>query len=236
MRTWQRLSERYVLALVLLLISLVYTMAMPEGEWQGVGSIVLQSIALFATLAAAEADRRIMAGLTVILVLAPLLAIAQAAFGDGDGPEYVRVGSLVIVLLSLPLVAVGLFRQVRARGMVTLHTMTGVLVAYLLLMSAFAYGYSVIGELASQPFFAQGEEWDTLGDYIYFSVITITTVGFGDLSPAGDLGRSLSAAEALIGQIYVVTIVAAIVANVGRKRSDRGDRSDRTADPDEKRH
>ena len=222
MRIWQRLSERYVLALVLLLISLVYTMAMPEGEWEGVGSIVLQSIALFATLAAAQADRRIMAGLAVILVLAPLLAIAQAAFGGGDGPEYVRLGSLVIVLLSLPLVAVGLFEQVRARGMVTLHTMTGVLVAYLLLMSAFAYGYSVIGELASEPFFAQGAEWDTLGDYLYFSVITITTVGFGDLSPAGDLGRSLSAAEALIGQIYVVTIVAAIVANVGRKRSDRG--------------
>ena len=71
MRIWRRLSERYVLALVLLLISLVYTMAMPEGEWQGVGSIVLQSIALFATLAAAQADRRIMAGLAVILVLAP---------------------------------------------------------------------------------------------------------------------------------------------------------------------
>jgi len=228
MRIAERLSGRYGPALVLLLLTLTYTMAVPEGKWDGVGTIVLQSTALFATVAAAQADRRIVRPLTVILILAPLIAVAQAALGDSDGPEYVRVGVLVIVLLSLPLVAAGLARQVIEKRKITIQTMIGVLVAYLLLMSAFAYGYSVIGELASQPFFAQGAEWNTLGDYIYFSVITITTVGFGDLSPAGDLGRSLTAAEALIGQIYVVTIVAAIVANVGRGRSDSGDRAERT--------
>ena len=85
MRIAERLSGRYGPALVLLLLTLTYTMAVPEGKWDGVGTLVLQSTALFATVAAAQADRRIMAGLTVILVLAPLLAIAQAAFGDGDG-------------------------------------------------------------------------------------------------------------------------------------------------------
>ncbi len=210
------IAERYGLALVLLLVALVYAIATPEGEWLRVGTMLLQGIAVFATLSAAETDRRILKGFLAILLLAVVGAIFQAGFTEDPTRATCASAFSLVILASLPLVSMGLVRQVRADRKITVQTMMGVLCAYLLLALSFAYAFAVIGEVGSEPFFSQGEKWNTIGDYIYFSLITITTVGFGDFTPGTDLGRSLTAAEALIGQIYMVTVVAVIVANLGR--------------------
>ena len=47
---------------------------------------------------------------------------------------------------------------------------------------------------------------------MYFSLVTITTVGYGDFSPAGVIGRAAAGLEAIIGQVYLVVVVAYIVA------------------------
>ena len=96
--------------------------------------------------------------------------------------------------------------------------MMGVLCIYLLMGLAFASGFARIEGVGNEPFFRSGDGSETLSNYLYFSLTTITTAGLGDFAPRGDLGRSLTAAEALIGQIYLVTVVAVIVANLGRKR------------------
>ena len=235
MKLGGRIAERYGLALILLVVSLVYAIAMPDGDWQRIVAMLLQGIALYATLAAAEVDRRLLRAFLVVFLLALVGAAAQIGITDGGDAGFVRACVLVILLASLPLVGVGLIRQVRADRKVSVQTMMGVLCAYLLLMSSFAYTYAVIGEFGSAPFFNQGAQWNSLGDYIYFSLITITTVGMGDFTPASDLGRSLTAAEALIGQIYMVTVVAAIVSNLGRKEP-RGDASDAEPLPKEGPH
>ena len=55
-------------------------------------------------------------------------------------------------------------------------------------------------------------------DYVYFSYVTMSTVGYGDLTARGDFARMLAVTEALIGQLYLVTIVALLVGNLGRVR------------------
>ncbi len=217
MKPERGLAERYGLALILLVVSLTYSIAVPEGEWLRIVGLLLQITALYATLAAAEVDRRILRAFLVVFVGAFLIALGQAGFADDDSAAFVRACVLVVLLGSLPLVGLGVIRQVRGDRKISVQTMMGVLCAYLLLMSVFAYSYAVLGELGSVPFFNEGEQWNRIGDYIYYSLITITTVGMGDLTPATDLGRSLTAAEALIGQIYMVTVVAVIVSNLGRK-------------------
>ena len=212
------MSGRYGAALLLLILAIVFTMAMDESEWQGVLALSLQGLALFVTLKASRANHRLLVILTTIFVAAFAGAAGQAILIPGEGTGFLRICFLVTVMVTLPVVARGLVGQVKFEGKITVQTMMGVLCAYLLIMSMFAYTYAVIGEFGGVPFFNQGEQWNRIGNYLYYSVITITTVGMGDLTPATQLGRSLTAAEALIGQIYMVTIVAVIVANLGRSR------------------
>jgi hypothetical protein len=58
----------------------------------------------------------------------------------------------------------------------------------------------------------------TTKNFLYFSFVTITTVGYGDLTAGTSLGCSIAIAEALTGQIYLVTVVAAIVGVLGGRR------------------
>jgi hypothetical protein len=227
-----RMAGRYGAALVLLILGLVYTMAMQDGEWQILFAMALQGVALFATLRASRADRRLLWAITLLFAAAFAWAVIHTVVTDESGAAFVRISILLVVMATLPAIAFGLVRQVRAAGMINVQTMMGVLCAYLLMMSAFAYAYAVVGEVGSEPFFNQGEQWNQVSDYLYYSLITITTVGMGDLTPATQLGRSLTGAEALIGQIYMVTVVAVIVSNLGRPRPARRPDGDSSRRPD----
>jgi hypothetical protein len=108
-------------------------------------------------------------------------------------------------------------RNVREDGGVTLATMFGVLCVYLLLGMSFAFLYGVIDAFSSADVFAQGID-ATQADFLYFSFSTLTTTGFGDLTAGTGLGRAFAITEALVGQIYLVTVVAAIVSNLRPRR------------------
>ena len=96
--------------------------------------------------------------------------------------------------------------------------MFGVLCIYLLIGMLFSYAYALVGDAQSEPFFHSGIDPD-LSDYLYFSFATMTTVGYGDLAAATDLGRSVAITEALTGQIYLVTVVAVIVGSLSGRRA-----------------
>ena len=98
---------------------------------------------------------------------------------------------------------------------------------------AIALVFAVVGDLGSQPFFAS-QERETRSDYMYFSFITMATVGYGDLTPRGGLGRALAVTEGLFGQVYLVTAVAALVGNIGRVRVPRHGRDRETREEDER--
>lgn len=98
-----------------------------------------------------------------------------------------------------------------------MNTVLAALCVYLLAAIVFALIYKIIALLTGLPFFAQTDDPANI-DYIYFSFVCITTLGFGDLSPATDLGKMAAVVEAVIGQIYLVTVVALFIANLGRKR------------------
>ena len=65
---------------------------------------------------------------------------------------------------------------------------------------------------------ACGDERATISEFVYWSFTTMSTTGYGDLTPVSSVGRSLAVLEMLIGQIYLVTIVGLLVGNMGRRR------------------
>jgi hypothetical protein len=96
-------------------------------------------------------------------------------------------------------------------------TVAGALCIYLLAGLFFTLLYWSIGVFAHDPFFAQNDV-DSAVDFVYYSFVTLTTVGYGDLTARQDLGRLCSILESLFGQLYLVSVVALLVANIGRSR------------------
>lgn len=154
-----------------------------------------------------------------------LLNIVQSAIGEA----FEGAGSVMSVLIVVtPLVVLG---RILRHPQVNLETILGAICAYLLIGIAFATIYALMDHLGGAPFFAQGDARDPV-KFLYFSFIVLTTVGFGDLSPATDPGRIVVSMEALIGQIFLVTLVAGLVGNMGRLRSPSATGVEQPAAPD----
>jgi len=207
---------RYGLLLgAIILAFAVQGVATPEA-WEQVLVSVLLSITLLLALWTAEARPRSVRGALVIAVLVIGAAAIEAINGNVDG-KATRVANALLVGLAPPAIVVGVLRNLRAKQTVTLEAVFGVLCMYLLFGMFFAFVYGSINQLGGAPFFAS-EASATVAHCLYYSFTTLTTVGYGDLTARTNLGHTLSVSEALFGQIYLVTVVSLIVANLGRPR------------------
>jgi hypothetical protein len=212
-------AQQYSFGIVLILIlaALVFQIAAPEGDGSRFVTVVLHGTALMAALWASHVHRHVirLAGVAVALAV---IGAALALIGSGQFEKApAAVVNLLFVALTPVAVASGLIRELRAERAVDVRTMFGVLCIYLLVGSFFAFLYGLVDVISDPSFFTQhGEE--AASDFLYYSFTTLTTVGYGDLTTANETGRALTIAEALIGQIYLVTVVALIVANLGRGR------------------
>ena len=115
--------------------------------------------------------------------------------------------------LAPPALVVGMLRSVRRHGAVTLEAVLGGLCLYILVGMFFAFVFGAVDNLGGEPFFASGVE-ATPPRCSYFSFSTLTTVGFGDLTARSDFGRTLAVLEALVGSLYLVTVVSVGVSNL----------------------
>jgi hypothetical protein len=185
------------------------------GRWGQFAVSLLLATTLVLSLWVAEARWRVMRVVSVISIMLVIVSFVEALAGDVNGVT-VHIANLLLVTLAPPAIIAGVVRGLRARREVTLDTVFGVLSLYIMLGMFFALLYGAIG-LADHGFFAQGVT-TTTSRCLYFSFITLTTVGYGDLTAASNLGHTLSASEALLGQIYLVTVVSVIVGNLGRRR------------------
>lgn len=104
-----------------------------------------------------------------------------------------------------------------AQNEVNSRSVAGAICVYMLFGLLFMFLFSVLAALGHGPFFAQGTD-GTRALRLYFSYVTLATLGYGDYTPAGNLGHALAVLEALIGQLYLVTVVAVVVTRLGRPR------------------
>jgi hypothetical protein len=104
-----------------------------------------------------------------------------------------------------------LVRHIGYRRMVDRETMLGALAAYLFIGMAFAFAYRLLGAVQGSPFFGASGD-GTLSQDLFFTFVTLTTTGYGNLVPASNPGQSLAVLEALTGQLFLVTAVAKIIS------------------------
>jgi hypothetical protein len=219
----QRIHYRFGLVLWLIVVTITFTLAAPEGDGARFIAVMLQATVLVAAVIASRAHRAVIL-LSGIAALIGIVGTAAALFGSGQfGNSSAAIVALLYVALTPPAIVTGLRKQFREAGEVTLQTMFGVLCLYLLIGLLFSVAFVTIDQLSSTQFFttpAHGRD-----DFLYFSYTTLTTVGYGDLVAASNLGRSLAITEALLGQLYLVSVVAVIISNLrpARARSRRAD-------------
>jgi Ion channel len=216
LRTFGGQQRRYgLLLLAIVTVFAIQGIATPE-DWEQVLVTALLAATLLLALRVADVRPVVFRVSAAIVTAALVLSIVEAILGNLDhGPT--RVANAMLVVLAPPAISIGVVRSLRARQTVTLEAVLGVLSVYLLIGMLFAFVYGAIDRFGSGMFFAQ-EVSATVSQCLYFSFTTLTTVGYGDLTARSNLGHTLAVSEALLGQIYLVTIVSLIVANVGRGR------------------
>lgn len=209
----RRRRERYGLLLAATVAAFVVQGVATPGPWEAVVVSALLGATLTIALWAAGAKARVSRTASALSVAVVGFSILEAITGDAEGVAP-RIANLLLVTLAPPAVVIGVARSLRANAGVTVEAVFGVLCLYILLGMLFALVYGAIARLGYG--FFTGDVKPTPSRCLYFSFTTLTTVGFGDLTAAGNLGHTLSVSEALLGQIYLVTVVSVIVSNLSR--------------------
>jgi hypothetical protein len=210
-----RQAHRFALLLCSIVASVAVLGTIAPGGVQQVVVSVLLSTSLLLSFRIARVTRQLMllaVAITVAGVTVSVLEAASGVIGDGEA----RVMNALLVSMGPPAVGLGVIRNLRAHQEVRVEAVMGVLSLYMLLGLLFAFVYGAIDRLGGAPFFGGGQE-ASVSHCVYFSFSTLTTAGFGDLTARSDLGHTLTVFEALVGQIYLVTVVSLIVSNLGRR-------------------
>jgi ion channel len=202
-----RFVDSYASLLVLLLANFFLLEIVDDPRWGAVGSTLLSAAALVVAISDPDSGHRVTRRHWVLVgacvALAPLVLLVNSA--SLVGLTYLLPVAL-LVTATLPITITRVLHHRR----VTSETVLGALCAYVLIGLLFAFLYLAVDDFRDSPFFAQPGP-HSQGEFLYFSFVALTTLGFGDLSPSIGLPQALTVLEALLGSVFLVTLVARLV-------------------------
>jgi hypothetical protein len=214
--------------LVLLMIVATYVLATTlSRQWGATVLLTAQIATVWLALRTSRARRGLRLAANGLFVLAAVAAVANLGDPRGLALEPFVFAAAGVLYLVAPF---SIVRHIAYRRAVDQETMLGALAAYLFIGMAFAFVYRFLGAVQAAPFF--GDRGDGhLSQDLFFSFVTLTTTGYGNLVPAGNPGQSLAVLEALLGQLFLVTAVGKLVS-VWRPRGWRDSPEDAEVSPD----
>lgn len=225
-------GESFYPLFVLLLVSLAFIIGGGDRRWAVTVGHVLAAASLLLAVRPARASRVWSVLGWVALALGAASALVQAFTDARILRVILSLVFLVVLFSSLPLI----LRRLLSHREVTAETIVGALCAYLLIGMDFAVLGVLISAIAGEPIIASTANPGvaiTRGDFYYQSFITLTTVGYGDFVPARGAARTLAILEGILGQLFLVTVVARLVSVATFRRSQAGSADAAAADADE---
>jgi hypothetical protein len=206
-RRAERVRDAFGLVLALVLTTYVLTSLLGNRGW----SAVVLTIATSATSIVALTSSHVQARFVRVAIWLSALTVGLAAIAAAsDERTWLNFASIVqIALLSVAMAAV--LRRVVTTAEVGSRTILGAISVYAVLGILFTFLYGTIDRLQGGAFF-EGIAHPEGNDFLFFSYTTLTTTGYGDLVPGGQPGRMITGLEMMIGQIFLVTLVAGLVS------------------------
>lgn len=207
-------SEDLGLSIFLVLITLGIFLLVPGGRLVAHGPWQMAFLSVFflsATFTAVQQPK------TRLLVIGlGSLAVSSLWVEVLMSTRAVSTARLASALLLLLVVTASLVRQTFRRGRITSHRIRGAVAVYLLLGLVWGFAYALVSLHVPGAFGnlqdGSSREGVELGDLVYFSFVTLTTVGYGDMAPGVPLIRSLAIIQALMGQLYLTITLARLVS------------------------
>ncbi len=211
-RFWS--EEKSLTAFLILLIVEIFVLAPMQFTGFGFSLVnsILFSLLLLTGLFTLTQRKTIQAVLAMLVALSVVTHWAYIFFGLTD---LKLLDGLLMLLCTVGLLVIVLW-QVYKEGPVTAHRIQGAVAAYLLLSVIFAIAYGLLESVSSGSFLLPASHTH-IGirinpSFYYFSVVTLTTTGYGDITAVSPLARSLVMMEALIGQLYPAILIARLVS------------------------
>jgi Ion channel len=196
----------------MIVIVFAFAATAPDTEWARSVIVFIQSATLVVALWTSGLTKYARGSL-IIVGIASALAVLLVLRPSNTLTGIVGIFELVLTLAVAAIVAFGIVDQ----GEINEQSVTGAICVYLLLGLMFTFFYGAVATLDSAPLFSQGTD-GTVAIRLYYSYITLATVGYGDYTPATNFGHLLAVIEALTGQLYLVTVVAVLVSRMKPKR------------------
>jgi len=200
-------ADSYGLVVVLVILTYLTSVSF-DSHWAQSVVIAFQIATVWLTLRTARA------GLSIrILAAAVLATVAVVAMVDLlSSPSQATLAAAMTGSALLYCVApVAVLRDIGTRPHVDQETVLGAIAAYLIVGMFFAFAYRAISIIQPIPFFGAEGSGD-LSQALFFSFVTLTTTGYGNLVPASNPGQTLAVMEAVLGQLFLVTAVAKIIS------------------------
>jgi len=208
LRFWA--ADRGLSLFLALLIAVVFVLPVfsrlgPLGSLAG--DIVLSALLVAGALTLPE--RRWMRwAVPPFAVIALLIRWVSVAMDSAYLVAWRELSTLVTLILFAAVVAGQVYRS----GPVTYHRILGAVAVYLLLGLIWANAYGLLQQLRPDAFAGMLNEAFISQTWIYYSFVTLTTVGYGDITPVHPVARSLAIGEALTGQLYLAITLARLVS------------------------
>ncbi|HEY5890931.1 MAG TPA: potassium channel family protein [Acidimicrobiia bacterium] len=198
------LRERYGFVLLLILIGYLLT-GVEASKFISAVNTVLWVAMLLVTLWAPGVPTRVR---RIGVIATAVLLVTSVSLGlvSSDAAEGWRFMLLALAQLAAMIAIVSRIVQHEEVG---LQTVMGGVAAYALIAFFMGAIYSGADLLTAEPFLNGIVD---PGDYTYFSFVTLTTVGFGDITAATDLAKRLVVIEAFVGQVFIIVFVARLVS------------------------
>jgi hypothetical protein len=205
-------AHNYGTVLALIVALFIFADIAPTVPWATAVLLILQGVTFAVALwtSAREIERH-----TASLVLVVAAALAVLAVVHDDGPVITGTIGIFAATITVATAAV-IGRGVMRQHQVNSQSVSGAIGIYLLLGIFFIFVFGAIQSIGQKGFFVQGQASRPL--LLYYSFITMTTVGYGDYTAATQTGKTFAVVEALMGQLYLVTVVAILVSQFGKAR------------------
>ena len=174
-----------------------------------IGQLAFSTTLILAVLGLAKSLKWLVIGL--LLVLSGFICSYLFVFSENPALVYIALISDLLFLILTIIIAT---KQVVSFETINLHNIAGAICVYILLGIIWAILYLLIYTLIPNSFSGihESDQQILLHDFLYFSFVTLTTLGYGDLLPLSATAKTLAFVEAIFGQFYIATLVAGLVA------------------------